>query len=101
MKKAVYALVNQELHGDNLKKLARICSDLFDPNPSLYGTLSFIFQDLADEYGEQGIALERYQAISDSIRQPILNLLDAEGKSCEAFLGCLNVVLTSFKNLKT
>lgn len=101
MKKDVYDLVNQELHGDNLKELARLCANLFDQNPSLYGTLAFIFQDLADEYGEQGIALERYQAISDSIRQPILNLLDAEGKSCEAFLVCLNEVLTAFKNLKT
>ena len=82
-------------------ELGKRCDKLFDQKPSLYGTLAFIFQDLAEEYENQAIPMERYRKILDSMRQPILDLLAAEGKSPEAFLACLDEVLKSFRSLKS
>ena len=44
MNEEVRALVNEGLFYDNLLKLVDLCDARFDTNPSVYGSLSHIFQ---------------------------------------------------------
>lgn len=99
MNEQVYQLVQEGLYQENLSRLVRLCSTLFSENPSLYGTLIFIFNSLAEEYDNQGITQDRYQFIINSVQQPILTLLQAQEKP-EIFLERLNQVFRGFHELR-
>lgn len=82
-KKEILTLINSGLYQDNLIKLIKLCTDNLDQNPSLYFTLTKIFESLESEYNEQGIHTDRYEQIEskkdlmiDSINNPTLDNLD-------------------------
>ena len=77
MNEEVRALVNEGLFYDNLLKLVDLCDARFDTNPSVYGSLSHIFQKLSDEYDGQEILTERYETIMRALQAPMHNLLIA------------------------
>jgi hypothetical protein len=79
VKEEIRALINEGLFGDNLLKLVDLCDASFDRHPSIYGSLSYIFRNLAEEYGGQGIKTERYETITKVLKPPILALLEVEG----------------------
>lgn len=77
MNEEVRALVNEGLFYDNLLKLVDLCDARFDTNPSVYGSLSHIFQKLSDEYDGQAILTERFETIRRALQAPMHNLLIA------------------------
>ncbi len=94
-------LIQDGLYEQNLNRLIGICNERFNENPALYFSLSRIFQSLADEYNGQGIPIERYNLIMESLQEPILALLDVVEGQPEAFLDRLNEVLKAFTGTQT
>ncbi len=92
-------LIQDGLYEQNLNRLIGICNQRFNESPALYFSLSCIFQSLADEYNGQGIPIDRYNLIMESLQAPILALIDVEQGQPEAFLGRLNEVLRAFRGI--
>lgn len=97
----IVRIIEEGLYHDNLLRLIPLCDALFDENPPLYGTLKFIFASLANEYDNQGIPVDRYRLILETIQEPIVMLLKADKDSPTVFLDRLSVVFRSFASLKT
>jgi hypothetical protein len=99
MNQEVGRLLKQGFHEDNLLKLAALCRHLFSKAPALYGTLTYIFETLAEEYDHQGITVNRHELIMATMERPILLLLEDE-KDAAIFVERLNEVFRSFESLK-
>jgi hypothetical protein len=93
-------LIEQRLAGDNLRELGRLADQLALTMPAIYVTLGMIFRALADEYDDQGIETTRYQAVTTTLQDPLLNLLRAEGEPANVLLERLNGVLEAFHRLR-
>ncbi len=100
MRERVVWLIEQGLHQDNLEELIEECEVLLDSSPALYGALVFIFEKLADEYDDQCITAERYQEILETLKQPLINLLEADTSPAKTILEKLNQVMLSFYQLR-
>ena len=99
MNEDVRRLIEGGLHEENLRKLASLCTDRFADGPAIYGTLTYIFHSLADEYDHQGIDATRYELILSTIKEPILLLLEVE-EDPAVVLNRLNEVFRAFEALK-
>jgi hypothetical protein len=100
MPQQLETLVRDGLYHENLLKLTCLCEELFDQNPTLYAILSFIFNNLAEEYNGQSISTERYDTIVVGLQEPLLKAIGTQESSADDILGRLNDLLRAFKALE-
>jgi hypothetical protein len=93
-------LIEQGLHGDNLRELARLADQMAPAMPATYVTLWIIFRALADESDDQGVETSRYHAVTTTLQDPVLDLLRAEGEPANVLFERLNAVLEGFHRLR-
>ena len=92
-------LLTKGLHGDNLSELLSLARKAFHQNPALYGSLIFVFQTLAEAFGEQGLPTTRYDQILRQMTTPLLDALDAQSAPPEQLLDKLNALHTALFTL--
>lgn len=100
MRDKVKQLITEDLDHNNLVELISLCDKLFDSYPIIYGTLSYIFRSLEEEYEDQAVPGQRYMEVKVAIQKPLLDLLQNETSSPEMILKHLNNVMKSFRNIK-
>src|ERR1700747_3608599 len=88
-------LLTKGLHGDNLSELLLLAKEAFHQSPALYGTLIFVFQTLAEVFGEQGLPPSRYDQILHQMTKPLLDALDAQSSPPQHLLDKLNALHTA------
>ena len=101
MNDEIVKIVREGLNGQNLERLVQMCEQLFDKNPTLYWPLAQIFRSLADEYDDQGIPMDRYEAVNAALKKPLLALLTTETTSHDLLLTRMNEVLRAFEGIGT
>ncbi|SRR5260370_29811772 len=100
IKGKIITLISAGLYRDNLRALLPLVRQLFHQRPVLYGTLTYIFQSLDDEYDALGgIPPTRYDQVVQQRTQPLLEALDAEFDPPRRLLEKLNELHQAFFTL--
>jgi hypothetical protein len=93
-------LVQQGLSKKNLYSLIALCEGLIAGKPAVYGSLICIFRLLEQEYElHDAIDPVRYNTINPLLRQPLIDLIDAENQSARAILEGLDDVQNAVEAL--
>jgi len=92
-------LVSSGLNCPNLQKLSEICGQRVNELPILYWPLLRIFQELADEYDDQGITSARYEAVNSALQSPLLELFNLDLSTPSDLTSGLNRVLSAYIHL--
>jgi hypothetical protein len=75
---------------------------LFEESPTLFGSLSHVFQVLDSAYDEssgQGMPMAQYNHIAEHLTKPLLEVLDAESAGSEKLLHKLDNLHTALNSL--
>src|SRR6266851_2604048 len=100
MQQRLRELIRQGLSRQNLLELISICENLTLRKPAIYGSLIGIFRQLDQEYDpHDAIDTARYLSVNSLLRQPLLDLLDAENQSAGTILFRLDRVMDAFGKL--
>jgi hypothetical protein len=100
MDQKLYQLVKKGLDYETLRDLCRLSRASFGDNPSLYGTLEYIFGGLAEEYDGQAITVERAKQVNETMQPPVLALLGTAEDSPRVLLSRLDEVWRGFRSLE-
>ena len=94
-------LIQQGLSKQNLHELARLSATLISSKPAIYYSLVHIFTYLEEEYEAHDVVDSgRIHDLESALRQPLLDLLEAENHSAGVILHSLDSVIFAFDKIK-
>jgi len=95
----IRSCIAEGLYTDNLLRIAALCDERFDEHPTLYGTLAYMCQTLADRFGPQAILTQRYDLINQMFQPRLFALLDVVSGPPDLFLDALTELWRTFRAL--
>ena len=99
MPPALVLQLQGELSRQNLQQIIILCRTFYDDDPLVYGLCYMVVLSIIEGWeGDQGIDVDRYQAIQ-TLRQPLLDWLQTPRADSALWIARLETVFRAWKQV--